>query len=574
LAQQPHPHPGLPLEGEGEEWRRLPLEEEGNKRDDFNGLIAALIAGAWMLLPINLTGVLYVVQRMESLANLFVLLGLVGYMAGRQRMLAESGGYRRGLLLCIASLVVSVAIGVTAKETAVMLPLYAFLIEWIVFGFGIEAPLPSVRPERRPKPEVEGQERQGPASGRDKYLMTLFAVVLLLPLIAGLAWMLPGLLHPEAWAKRDFTMETRLLSEARIVVGYIAWTLLPLPQWLSFYHDDYVVSTGLLHPWTTLASILAILALLWLAWIARKRRPLVTLGIALYFGCHLLTATILPLELIYEHRNYFASFGLLLAVVPLLAAPLSELPLVLARRALLAALAAWWVALTAFTAWSWGNPLRLADNLAVRGPESPRAQYELGRTLIVLSHYDPDSPLTPLVYAPLERAAALPKSSILPQQALIFMNSRMHRPIKEAWWDSMIAKLKSRPPGVQDDSSLSALTKCARDGACPLDKSRMVEAFMAALSHPDPSARLLATYGDYAWNILDDHALGMRMTEEAVKAQPGEPAYHITVARMAAVLGQPDVIQQQIEVLRQLNYGGRLDGDIAGLQDLLPTSAH
>ncbi len=31
----------------------------------------------------------------------------------------------------------------------------------------------------------------------------------------------------------------------------------------------------------------------------------------------------------------------------------------------------------------------------------------------------------------------------------------------------------------------------------------MMEAFMAALSHPDPSARLLATYGDYAWNVLE-----------------------------------------------------------------------
>ncbi len=42
-----------------------------------------------MLLPINLTGVLYVVQRMESMANLFVLLGLIGYVAGRRRMLAR-----------------------------------------------------------------------------------------------------------------------------------------------------------------------------------------------------------------------------------------------------------------------------------------------------------------------------------------------------------------------------------------------------------------------------------------------------------------------------------------------------
>ena len=50
-------------------------------------VVAALIAAGWMLLPINLTAVLYVVQRMESMANLFVLLGLLGYVTGRRRML-------------------------------------------------------------------------------------------------------------------------------------------------------------------------------------------------------------------------------------------------------------------------------------------------------------------------------------------------------------------------------------------------------------------------------------------------------------------------------------------------------
>ena len=59
-----------------------------------HAIVAACIAGAWMLLPINLTGVLYVVQRMESLANVFVLLGLLGYLAGRRRML-RPGGQRR-----------------------------------------------------------------------------------------------------------------------------------------------------------------------------------------------------------------------------------------------------------------------------------------------------------------------------------------------------------------------------------------------------------------------------------------------------------------------------------------------
>lgn len=538
----------------------------GAGKEQRTGVTAALIAAGWMLLPINLTAVLYVVQRMESMANLFVMLGLLGYVAGRQRMLGEappdpsgkSGASTsrgstglRGFLLCAASLVACTGVGVLAKETAVMLPLYAVLVEWILFGF------------RR-------------SSGRrDSRVAGLFVAVLLLPMIAGLSWLVPGLLNPENWATRDFDLHTRLLSEARIVVDYIRWALLPTPHALSFYHDDFMISTGLLKPWTTLASIVLLAGLVMLTFWLRKRQPLVALGITLFLGCQLLTGTIIPLELIYEHRNYFASFGLLLAAVPLLAAPAKDdwnplgLPMALPRYALLASLMLCWAALTALTAYAWGNPLRLAEDLAARAPQSPRAQYELGRTYIIYSHYNPASPFTALAYDPLEKAAALPDASILPEQALIFMNSRMHLPINEAWWDSLITKLKAHRPGVQDESSLGALTQCAREGRCDLSRQRMIEAYLAALSHPDPSARLLAAYGDYAWNVLEDRALGESMTTDAVKAAPSEPAYRITLVRMLIVQGRYDEARQQIAGLETLNIGGRLDNSISGLRALL-----
>ncbi len=144
------------------------------------------------------------------------------------------------------------------------------------------------------------------------------------------------MLGTGAWASRDFTLHTRLLSEARIVSDYIGWTLLPTPGALSFYHDDFAVSTGLLSPWTTLAGIALLASMAAMAVLVRHRRPLVALGLALYLGCHLLTGTVLPLELIYEHRNYFASFGLLLAVIPF-RRPQRQLRLVGSRRTLLRA---------------------------------------------------------------------------------------------------------------------------------------------------------------------------------------------------------------------------------------------
>ena len=515
------------------------------------GVIAALVAACWMLLPINLTSVLYVVQREESMANLFVLAGLIGYVAARCRMLAPSplpeGARRwRAFWLCALSVTLPTAIGALAKETAVMLPLYALLAEWALFRFNTN---------NNPAP--------------DRRIIVLFALVLVLPMIVGLAWLLPHVLNPAPWASRDFTLGTRLLSEARVVVGYVAGTLLPTPQALSFYHDNFRISTGLLAPWTTLASIVTLMALIALAVWLRPRHPLAALGIALFLGCHLLTGTILPLELIYEHRNYFASFGLMLAVIPLLAGRAGQ-PMLLPRRVLLGGLLLLWTGETAMTAVSWGNPLLLAESLAVRAPDSPRAQYELGRTCIIYSQYDPASPFTKLAYAPLERAAALPNSSILPEQALIFMNSRMHLPIKDAWWDSLIGKLKAHRPGVQDESSLVALTQCAQEKFCELPANRMLDAFLAALSHPNPSARLLANYGDYAWNVLGDRALGLRMADEAVKADPSEPAYRITLVRMLLVQGLYPEARQQIQSMEALNVGGRLDRDLAKLRAQLP----
>jgi len=554
---------------------------EGDKQRA--GILAMLIAAGWMLLPINLTAVLYVVQREESMANLFVLLGLIGYVAGRRHMIHSAGGRGwSGFGLCAASLVLSTAIGLLAKETAAMLPLYAFLVEWILFRFK-RAPLSTGACPARDNTLDEATVAHELRSYRewDWLIAGLFVVALVLPLLAGLIWLLPNVLNSANWATRDFTLGTRLLSEARVVCDYIAWTLLPTPQALSFYHDQFRVSTALLSPWTTLTGLLGIATLIALVFLLRRRWPLVALGIALYLGCHVMTGTVIALELVYEHRNYFASFGVLLAVVPWLAAIPSRTVQpsmhrhrwLLLRRTLLACLLLWWAGLTAATAYAWGDPLRLAQELAARAPDSPRAQYELGRTYIIYSHYDPASPYTRLAYAPLEKAASFPESSILPQQALIFMNSRMDRPLKPQWWDSMIAKLRARKPGVQDESSLAALAQCARDRACPLPTDRMVHAFEAALDHPKPSARLQATYGDYAWNVLGEHDLGLRMIEGAVNDAPSEPAYHITLVRMLLAAGRHDAAAREIQALERLNIGGRLDSSIHQLREQIVAAA-
>jgi hypothetical protein len=530
----------------------LTLAGLSSPRASNPSMVAALLAGFWLLLPINLTSVLYVVQRMESLANLFVLFGLIAYTQARTRM--QESTHRRWPLLAIASIGACTIAGLLAKETAVMLPMYAFVVDACLFRF-------------------RSLNRGTQVSAVDRRVVAAFVLVLVFPLAAGLYWLLPGLLRPDGWTTREFSLGTRLLTELRVVVSYVEWTLVPTADSLSFYHDDVVISTGFFTPWTTAVSAASLLALGAVAYVARRRFVLVTLGLSLYASCHVLTGTILPLELVYEHRNYFASMGLLIAVVPVLASAPDSARWPTVRYALLAALMLLGTLQLVQTARAWNDPVSLARELADRAPTSPRAQYELGRTYVILTRYSPSSPFTPMVYPPLEQAMTLPGSSILPEQALIFFNARMHRPVKDAWWDSMIAKLAREKVTVQDESALGSLTECLRSGSCDLSKKRLMMAFMAALGHREPSARLLALYADFAWNSLGDRELGIRAAQDAVRAKPGEPAYRVTLARMLAGVGRVSEAKEETDALAGMNVGGALDDDIASLETLISSEA-
>jgi hypothetical protein len=277
---------------------------------------------------------------------------------------------------------------------------------------------------------------------------------------------------------------------------------------------------------------------------------------------------VLPLELVYEHRNYFSSLGLLLTLVTLIVSiPQASGRIRRLARCRFGLLAALWIFLTWSTAQAWGDPLSLARALAFRAPDSPRAQYELGRTYIIYSNYDPASPFIPLVYAPLERAARIPGSSILPEQALIFMTSRMHLPVKDAWWESIEAKLKAHPATIQDESSLDALAQCLRQTSCDFPAEHLFDAFGAALSHDRRSPRLLAMYASFAWETMKEKQLAYRVQHEAVASAPRENAYRIGLARYAVQLGDRDELATQISRLQAANVGGNLDADLRSLQE-------
>jgi hypothetical protein len=566
--------------------------------------LALIVAAAWMLLPINLMAVLYVVQRMESLCQIFVLAGLWAYLHGRRMMLTAAGDAkrdRRGFSLAVTGIVLGTLLGLTSKETAVLLPVFAFLAEWIVIGFGRNAPLrnntqPSVVPglsegqslgsvvsgtrdvrETDSGSPLRGirNDKVGVQSGigndgdarNDRRIWPLFTVTLFVPAVLGTAWLVRSVLRPGALAGRDFTLAQRLMTEARVLVDYLHWTLLPNPEVLSLYHDEIVKSTGLLTPWTTLGSIVLLAALILVAVLLRKRRPLVSLGIGWFFAAQLLTATIIPLELVYEQRMYFASIGVLLAAGALLLGLRWKIAWPLLRGFLVTVALVWFAVATNLRAQEWSNPLRLAVAEANRHPESPRAVYEAGRLLLIASNYEQGKALD-ASWKYLREAAAIPGSSALADQAMIMIADHHRQGDDAEYWYSMIDKLSNQPTRQEDISALISLTNCYGNGVCKFNASWLNRAYQAVLSRPHPIARLNGAYADFLRDILHDDMQAEVYLARAVAGDPGEPAYRVDLAALYARNGQTEKGLEQIDALRRMNLAGRLNAQIATLERL------
>lgn len=527
---------------------------EGAIDEDVVKRLALVVSAGWLLLPINLMAVLYVVQRMESLCQIFVLAGLWAYLHGRWRMLTavSTSDGRTGLAIAAAGLVLGTGIGLLSKESSVLLPVYAFLAECVLLRFR------SRKGEFALQPNEKGRYY-------DRRILCLFVYTLLLPAILGLAWLLPYSLNTAAWDGRSFTLGERLLTEARVLVKYLDWTVLPDPDTLSLYHDEIVISKTLSSPWTTLPAILFLTALVAVAAWLRNRKPLAALGILWFFAGHLLTATIIPLELVYEHRNYFASIGVLLALFSLLLGLRREILLPVLRGTITVLLLMWFAGATYLRAQDWSNPLRLALAEANRHPNSPRANYEAGRLLIIASHYELGEALEKSKFY-LRRAAAIPTASTLPEQAQIMIADHTAHGDDAQLWRDMERKLRNQPTTEEDISALISLTRCKVKNDCHFEVAPLQRAFLAALSRLNPMARLLAAYSNFARDLLHDDSVAIRYMQLAVKKDPNQPAYRMQLAQMLAVTGQTQEAVRQIDALRHMDSFGRLDTQIRALE--------
>ncbi len=312
--------------------------------------VAGFGALLWALHPIQLTSVLYVVQRMNSLSTLFVILGLIVFMHGRQAI-EESKKY--GFPAMASGIAGGVLLGIGAKENAALLPLFAFVIELTLYH----------------------RDRLAPSAR--KWLWIFYLLTILLPATIFISYVM---MHPDffmnSYAIRSFTPYERLLTETRVLWFYLSLLLLPSIQRLGLFHDDIAISHGLLQPISTLPAVLGIFAMLLFALIKFRRYPVASFAILWFLVGHSLESSIFGLEIAYEHRNYLPSFGVIFAAAYVIIKTLSGMS-AKKNTAIEAILPSAIILVFGISTWTWANTWKetstLAEYHALNHPDSPRA---------------------------------------------------------------------------------------------------------------------------------------------------------------------------------------------------------
>jgi tetratricopeptide (TPR) repeat protein len=257
------------------------LREQPPERALFG---AWLTAALWAINPIQTQAVTYIVQRMASMAACFGIVCIFFYVKGR---VAGRFDYR---FLYFSASALSLLAALGSKENAVTIPPALFFIECVFF-----------------------QDLSRPQTRRRIFLAG--AAVGITVIVAAGMWFLQG--NPfsilKGYANREFTVSQRLMTQPRVLVFHLSQIFYPIPSRFSIVHDIQI-SRSLMDPWTTGACLTMILALVAASLLTIRTHPLLSFAIGFFLINHLVESTILPLEMIFEHRNYLPSMFLFLPV--------------------------------------------------------------------------------------------------------------------------------------------------------------------------------------------------------------------------------------------------------------------
>ncbi len=516
------------------------------------GWIALTVTAAWLFHPLNLTSVLYVVQRMTSLSGLFTFWALALYALGRLRLMA--GSTRSGIVMILVGFFLFGGLSVLSKENGALVPFFMLVTEATLFRFS--AATPSAK----------------------RFLVGFFLVFAVLPAMAGVAFLS---LDPHwlaaAYEGRDFTLTERVLTQARVLFLYLRWAVFPTISSMGIFHDDFPVSRDLLDPWTTLPAILGIVSLLLVAATAVRRAPVLSFGLLWFFVGQSIESTIIPLDMVYEHRNYVPLYGLLFAGFYYFLHPGVDF-FSIRWRAGLAILALGGLAvITGLRADQWSTEFGHARAEVRNHPLSTRANYQMGRMFFMryagkASESDYSNGM-----AYFRQAAKLSGPDISPLVGLIELVYKAQKPVNPDWVADLEHRLSALPPRVPNVVAIENLVNCQMNAYCKLPDRDMIAILKAMLENPKAAPRTIGDantlLGNYYGTKLGDRVKAGECYKAAAEVEPNLAVRRIALAHWYAADGQFDQSRAQIRAAKALDrvgeYGNQILNEERSLEALM-----
>ncbi len=240
--------------------------------------VALVGASLWAINPMQIQAVTYIVQRMASMAGMFYIMSLYFYLRFR------SAPQTKSRLFFLIACTTAALLAVGSKQNAWTLPAALLLVEFLMVRDSRKIGLKTVC----------------------FFGLSVTAVLLVAVLVLNLdltrIWV-------NGYEARAFSLTERLLTEPRILTFHISQLFYPAPGRFSITHD-FPLSASLLSPVSTGLSILFLVSLLMAGLFLSRKHPLSAFAIFFFFLNHLIESTIIPLELVFEHRNYLPSMFL------------------------------------------------------------------------------------------------------------------------------------------------------------------------------------------------------------------------------------------------------------------------
>lgn len=472
-------------------------------------LLATVVAAFWLLNPMHVSTVLYIVQRMAQLSTLSLLAGLIVYVHGRLQIARGEDG--RLWMLSAAPIAL---VGFFGKENTVLLPLLLLSCELTLLARVSTAP-------------------------RKTFIRGIWALYIALPIAVAVIFLAfnSGMLSYEG---RPFDLRERLLTQPRVIWTYISWLFVPDISGFSLFHDDLVISRDWLTPPTTAVAILALLAVTAAALLYRRRFPVFAFAVLFFLANHALESTFFPLEMMFEHRNYLASLGPLFLLGHLIVVQSEKLKKRQAALFVGVLLLLSHSVVTHFRVDNWSSLEKFALTAASNHPTSKRSNFLAAQLLISMigkstGNTDQMADAASGFLDAGLRADERCLDCLFGKIALALHVGT--QPARETL-DKLVSSLESGDVGPTKVSAnqFSFLARWHKSDGEKLPADDIESIFDAALANPgwrhDGRAGIEAAYREYHEFVTGDLAAAEQHARAAIAAWPEQWGYHVQLVQV------------------------------------------